>query len=585
MIGRIAQGSMIMKKKILRVLVVEDNADDLAFICYELAGGGFAVVHECVETEASLEAALADKTWDIVICDHNMPALNSAVALNIVQRTAADMPFIIVSGLIPDEVAIESMRSGAKDFIRKDNLSRLVPVVERELKEAAVRNDLRQAQEYLHRATHFDSLTGLPNREYLFESLASMTSEGRGDFPFAVFMVDLNRFRKITRSLGIETGNKVLIEVAQCLRGAFGNMNLLARCGADRFIAVVESLDQEEEAREIAANIHEGLNRVLIADGHELFVTASVGASFYPKDGNEAEELLKNVESALYAAKVIGGRSFQAYHSAMETQEKVGLAMEGALYRALENNEFMLHYQPQFDLSETRLIGAEALIRWKQPESIMIPPGVFIPLLEETGLIVPVGEWILRSACAQNKKWQDAGFPPVRIAVNLSVIQFQQADLVQTVRKVLQETGLAPEYLELEITENIAVHNEETVIAILNELRKVGIHIAIDDFGTGYSSLSYLKRFPIDKLKIDQSFVRDCKDDMYGDGIVRAIIGMGHSLNLKVIAEGVETWEQADFLQRNGCDEVQGYFYSKPMTADDFASLMRREAFCPEAVE
>ena len=572
-------------EKILRVLFVEDNEDDSTLICHELSEGGFTVVHQRVESRSALEAALIDNVWDAVICDHNMPALNSAAALNIVQTVSENLPFIIVSGLIPDEVAIESMRNGAKDFIRKDNLPRLLPVVERELKDAAVRNDLRQAKEYLHLATHFDSLTGLPNREHLFESLNWMTSDGRGDFPFAVFMIDLNRFRKITRSLGIETGNKVLVEVAECLRGAFGNMSLLARCGADRFIAVVESLDQEEEAGEIAANIHECLNRVLIADGHELFVTASVGVSFYPRDGNGAEELLKNVESALYAAKVIGGRSFQVYQSAMETQERVGLAMESALYRALENNEFMLHYQPQFDLSQTRLVGAEALIRWRQPESGMVSPGVFIPLLEETGLIVPVGEWILRSACAQNRKWQEAGLPPVRIAVNLSAIQFQQADLVQTVRKALQETGLAPEYLELEITENIAVHNEEAVIAILDELRKVGIHIAIDDFGTGYSSLSYLKRFPIDKLKIDQSFVKDCKDGRHDDGIVRAIIGMGHSLNLKVIAEGVETWEQADFLQRNGCDEVQGYFYGKPMTADDFASLMRREASCPEAVE
>lgn len=572
----------MMKKKILRVLMVEDNLDDLALICYELADGGFAVVHECVETEASLEAALADKTWDIVICDHNMPALDSAYALKIVQMAMENLPFIIVSGLIPDALAIESMRNGAKDFIRKDNLSRLVPVIERELKDAAVRNDLRQAQEYLHRATHFDSLTGLPNREHLFEHLACMTTEGRGDFPFAVFMIDLNRFRKITRSLGMDIGNKVLVAVAECLHGVFGNMSLLARCGADRFIAVVESLDQEEQAGDIAASIHETLSKVFIADSNELFVTASVGVSFYPKDGNGAEALLKNVESALYAAKVTGGRSFQAYQSAMDTHERVGLAMESALYRALENKEFMLHYQPQFDLSDERLIGAEALIRWRHPESGMISPADFIPLLEETGLIVPVGDWILRTACAQNKKWQEAGLPPVRIAVNLSVMQFQQADLVQAITKILQETGLAPEYLELEITENIAVHNEEAVIAILGELRRVGIRIAIDDFGTGYSSLSYLKHFPIDKLKIDQSFVRDCKEGKHDEGIVRAIIGMGHSLNLKVIAEGVETWAQADFLQRNGCDEVQGYFYGKPMTADDFVMLMRREASCLE---
>jgi len=239
--------------------------------------------------------------------------------------------------------------------------------------------------------------------------------------------------------------------------------------------------------------------------------------------------------------------------------------METALYHALKEGQFVLHYQPQFDLASGRMIGAEALIRWQHPETGMISPGEFIPILEETGLIVPAGEWVMRTACAQNKQWQDAGLPPVVIAVNLSVIQFRQPGLAQTVRNILQETGLAPQYLELEITENIAMHAEEGSIAILEELRDIGIQIAIDDFGTGYSSLSYLKRFPIDKLKIDQSFVRDLQNGPSDIGIVLAIIGMGHSLKLKVIAEGVETQEQSDILKLNGCDEVQGYFYGKPM--------------------
>ena len=572
-----------MPKNILRVLMIEDSDDDSLLIRHELLEAGYEIVQERVDTEEALEDALQNHEWDVVICDHNMPLLNSTVALCIVKAAREDLPFISVSGSIPDEEAIESMRNGAKDFIRKDNLLRLVAVIEREIEEAAVRQDLKLTRQHLQQATNYDGLTGLPNRAHLFEHLTWKTSDGRGDFPFAVFMIDLNRFRKISRSLGMETGNRVLVKVVECLRGALGNMSMLARLGADRFIAVVESLDHEEEAKEFAASIHESLNRVIVANGHELFVTVSVGASFYPKDGKDAEELLKNVESALYAAKVLGGRSFKAYQSAMESSDKTGLAMESALYRALENGEFTLHYQPQFDLSAMRLIGVEVLMRWEHPESGMISPKAFIPLLEETGLIVQAGEWVLKSACSQNKKWQDAGLPSVRIAVNLSSIQFQQADLADTVRRVLRETKLAAEYLELEITENIAVHNEETVIGILDELRSIGIHIAIDDFGTGYSSLSYLKRFPIDKLKIDQSFVRDCKDGAHGESIVKAIIGMGRSLELRVIAEGVETWEQADFLQRNGCDEVQGYFYGKPMTAEDFASLMEREAYCIEA--
>jgi EAL domain-containing protein (putative c-di-GMP-specific phosphodiesterase class I) len=285
------------------------------------------------------------------------------------------------------------------------------------------------------------------------------------------------------------------------------------------------------------------------------------------------------VESALYGAKALGGRGYQAYRAESGGDGgRARLAMESRLYRALGKNEFLLHYQPQFDLRIKRMTGVEALVRWRHPEGGLIPPDAFIPILEDTGLIVPVGAWILHTACAQNKQWQDAGLPPVRVAVNLSATQFQQPGLVQSVRSALESTGLSPEYLELEITENIAVHNEESVIAVLAELRALGIGIAIDDFGTGYSSLSYLKRFPIDKLKIDQSFLRDYQPSAPDDGIIRAIIAMAGSLNLKVIAEGVETREQSDFLRANGCDEVQGYFYGKPMPGGDLVALMRQGA-------
>ena len=569
---------MSAMRKMLRVLAVEDSENDFELIRNVLVESGFTVMHERVETAASLKAALEREPWDVVVCDHNLPALDSMSALKIVREVAENIPLIIVSGLIQDEAAIEAMRHGARDFIRKDNLSKLVLVVERELQDAEMRADLEATQKRLHQVSHFDSLTGLPNCDHLFKYLESMTLRAEHGHPFAVFLIDLNRFRKITKTLGVLAGDKVLFEAAERLRFALGQGNFIARLGADRFVAIVTHLEQEAQARKVAIAIHQCMNGVFRIDNQELFVKASVGASFYPRDGLEWDELFKNAESALYGAKTDGGSSYRAYKPEMDSLGKEWLMMETALYHALERKQFVLHYQPQFDLFSGRIIGAEALIRWQHPELGMISPGEFVPMLEETGLIVPVGEWVLRTACAQNKQWQDAGLPPIRIAVNLSAIQFRQPGLAKTVRKVLKETGLLPGYLELEITENIAVHAEEMVIAILDELRAIGIQIAIDDFGTGYSSLSYLKRFPIDKLKIDQSFVRDCKGGIHDDGIVMAIIGMGRSLKLKVIAEGVESQMQADFLKLNGCDEVQGYFYGEPVEGDKLARLIGRNA-------
>jgi diguanylate cyclase (GGDEF)-like protein len=567
---------MASSTKKLQVLLVEDSEDDAELICHELVEGGFELTRKRVETVQSLKDALKHEAWDVVICDHNLPGLDSSSALKITREASHDLPFIIVSGSIPEDVAIGSMRHGAKDFIRKDNLSRLALVVERELQQSELRLDLKAIQENLYNVSHFDHLTGLANREHLFNHLGSMMSGTGRNCPFAIFMIDVNRFRKITRSLGILAGNKVLVKLAKRLCAAFGEKYFLARYGADKFVVVVPHLDQEEQTGMIVAAINNCLEQSFCINGNDLFVTASIGMGFYPKDGLRPDLLMENVESALYSAKAEGGRSFQAYQIEAGAPGKERLAMESALHRALGQNEFILHYQPQFDLANDRIVGAEALVRWRHPERGMISPADFVPILEDTGLIVPVGEWILRIACAQNKKWQDAGLPLIRMAVNLSAIQFRQPDLVQMVRNSLDDTGLRPEFLELEITENIAINSEESVISALDQLRALGIQLAIDDFGTGYSSLSYLKRFPIDKLKIDQSFIRNHQEGTPDDEIVRAIIAMGHSLKLKVIAEGVETQWQTDFLRRNGCDEVQGYFYGKPMEGNDFALLMQR---------
>lgn len=562
---------MNKKEKVLRILVVDDSEDDVELICAELNEGGFRVVHERVETSIALRAALEGRTWDVVVCDHNLPDLDSMSVLQVVREVAELLPFIVVSGHIPDDTAVRVMQGGAGDFIHKSNLSRLVPVVERELQQAMVRTDLTATQNKLHRVSNFDSLTGLPNRENLFKCLSVKTVQ---DQPFAVFMIDLNRFRQITKSLGMWAGNRVLSETAERLRRVLGEKNFIARLGADTFVAVVPDLKSRADAGDIAKAIHQCMDEAFRIDGHTLFVKASMGSTFYPADGRRLDDLLKNAESALHSAKANGGASYLAYSPEMDALGIDKLVMETALYHALEHGQFVLHYQHQFDLASNRIVGAEALIRWQHPELGLVPPGEFISILEETGLIVPVGEWVLRTACAQSRQWQDAGLPPIFMAVNLSVMQFRQHGLALTVRRILHETGLSPEFLQLEITENIAMHAEEGIIPTLDELRAIGIQIAIDDFGTGYSSLSYLKRFPIDKLKIDQSFVRDLQEGVNDDGLVTAIIGMGRSLKLKVIAEGVETEEQADILRRNGCDEAQGYLYGKPMAHAEFALLL-----------
>ena len=369
-------------EKMLRVLVVEDSEDDFELIRNELAEGGHTVLSERVETEESLKSALKCEPWDVVICDHDLPALDSLSALGIVREVMVNVPFIIVSGLIQDEVAIEAMRHGARDFIPKDNLSKLVPVVERELQQALIRADLKAAQESLHNVSHFDGLTGLPNREHLFEHLREKMSCTGHDHPFAVFLIDLNRFRKVTKSLGMWAGNQVLVGTAERLCVIFGEEDFVARLGADTFVAVVPYLNQEARAEDVAKAIHKCMDEAFQIDEQELFVNASVGVSFYPKDGQVWDDLFKNAESALYHAKSTGGSSYQTYKPEADIHEKERLVMESALHHALAHEEFVVHYQPQFDLRSGLIIGAEALLRWRQPGSGLILPGQFIPILK-----------------------------------------------------------------------------------------------------------------------------------------------------------------------------------------------------------
>ena len=434
----------------------------------------------------------------------------------------------------------------------------------------------KQAEERVLRLAHYDELTGLPNRNMFNQQLTRALAQARRhDKPLAILFVDLDRFKNINDTLGHEAGDRVLKEIAGRLRGCLREVDTIGRLGGDEFVVLIEELPQPAQVAVVAQKILAAVAKPFVLDAQEFHITASIGISTYPADSEDMQSLLKNADISMYRAKEQGKNNFQFYSAQMNVHTLERLAMESDLRRALQRNEFVLHYQPKVDIASGRICGVEALVRWQQPGKALIPPAQFIALAEETGLIVPIGEWVLKTACVQNKSWQDRGLPRLRMAVNLSARQFAQENLVQDVARVLGETGLAPAALELEITESMVMSNPQRAVKLLDKLKAMGIHLSIDDFGTGYSSLGYLKRFPLDSVKIDRSFIQDLPGDRDDAAITEAIIAMAHSLSLKVIAEGVETGEQLRFLRKHGCDEMQGYFFSRPLPEDEFLCLLQ----------
>jgi diguanylate cyclase (GGDEF)-like protein len=437
----------------------------------------------------------------------------------------------------------------------------------------------RQAEERVHHLAHFDELTGLPNRSTFNQRLNhALVQARRNDEPVAILFIDLDRFKNINDTLGHEAGDRVLKQVAERLRGCLREGDTVGRLGGDEFVVLIEELAQPMHVAAVAQKIIAAVAQPFFLEAHEFHITASIGISTYPDDSKDMQGLLKNADISMYRAKEQGKNNYQFYSVLMNIHTLERLALESDLRRALERNEFVLHYQPKVDIGSGRITGMEALVRWQRPGKELIAPVQFIALAEETGLIVPIGEWVLRTACARNKSWQEQGLPPLRIAVNLSARQFAHENLLQDVARVLRETGLDPAALEFEITESMVMHDPERAVTLLIRLKAMGIHLSIDDFGTGYSSLSYLKRFPIDSVKIDRSFIHDVPGDADDAAITRAIIAMAHSLRLKVIAEGVETEEQLSFLREHGCDEMQGYCFSEPLAEEEFLRLLQNSA-------
>lgn len=433
---------------------------------------------------------------------------------------------------------------------------------------------IKETEAKLAHLAHHDPLTGLPNRLLFNARLEHALSRAHRDSSHvAVLFLDLDRFKNINDSMGHPYGDQLLQVVSSRLAKSVRDEDTVARLGGDEFIIFVEDLADPQAASHIATNTLEQFSTPFCIEGDEVYVNASIGISLYPENGANVETLVKNADAAMYRAKEQGRNNYQFYSTELTTQAFERLSLETSLRHALERDEFVLHYQPQICLETGVLKGAEALLRWQHPEMGMVMPDKFIPIAEDTGLIVPIGEWVLRTACAQNKAWQDAGHPHISIAANLSARQILSPGLADVIKNILQETKLDPGSLELEFTESMAMQNLEDSIKTLQALNALGIDIAIDDFGTGYSSLSYLRRFPINKLKIDRSFVRDICSDEDDAKMIASIITLGQSLNLQIVAEGVETDEQMEFLRAHNCDQVQGYYISRPIAAEKFAQL------------
>jgi diguanylate cyclase (GGDEF)-like protein len=556
------------------VLLIEDNPGDARLIremIAEEADAPFQIQH-VLRLAHGLER-LAAGGVALVLLDLSLP---DSLGLDTFARVYAHspaVPIVVLTGHDDHNVALAAVKSGAQDYLVKARLDRELLV--RSMHYAIER---KRYQVQLERHANYDSLTGLPNRNLLSDRLRQSVYSQRLRRAVAVVCIDLDRFKFINDSLGHATGDRLLKTMAERLRATLRDGDTVARLGGDEFVLILNDQASEEVIYRAMQRISAELAAPLQIDGKELVITCSAGISLYPQDGPDVDTLLRNAEAAMYRAKDHGRSHFRFYTAEMNERVNERLALESALHRALERKELRLHYQTRVDVKSGAGIGAEALLRWRHPEWGLVHPARFIPLAEETGLIVPIGEFVLQEACRQARAWVDAGLDPGVISVNVSARQFREEGLVRQVSRVLEESGLDAHALEMELTESTVMHDMAAAVATLQGLKSLGISLSVDDFGTGYSSLAYLQNLPIDKLKIDRAFVRAIGGgtDANEGVLAQAIISLGHNLGLRVVAEGVETDAQLRFLRKHGCDEVQGFFYGEPVEPAAHAALLAK---------
>lgn len=440
-------------------------------------------------------------------------------------------------------------------------------------------SDRKRNEANIQHLAFYDPLTDLPNRRLFRDRLTqAAVGSNRTEIPFALVYLDLDHFKEINDTLGHHTGDALLKNVAERMSICLREGDTVARLGGDEFSLIINNVMRLEDVRSVAKRVMERLNQPFEHDGREFYITTSIGISIYPINTSDVDTLIKQADIAMYRSKTSGRNQMHFYSEEMAADALERLTLELQLQKAVENDEFFLTYQPTLDLHTGKVIGLEALIRWQHPQLGLVSPARFIPLTEETGLIIKIGRWILRHACAQNKKWQEQGLPPVRVSVNLSAIQFKQRNLLDLIQEVLRETKLDPKWLELELTEASIIDDMSYKVETLKSLQRLGVSLAIDDFGTGFSNLSYLKHFPIDRIKIDSSFISAIPESKNDMAITKAMIAMCHSLGLRVTAEGVETEVQLDFLKNHLCDEIQGFIFSRPLSAEDVNQLLKTSA-------
>jgi diguanylate cyclase (GGDEF)-like protein len=587
----------------VRILVVDDDETLGSIVAQVLEEEGHEVT--VVQSGEEALALFAQQAFPLVFTDLVMGEVSGLHLLEEIKKTTPDIQVIVMTGHASMDTAVQAMRAGAHDYLVKpfEDLDLITAVARRtiekielitqnrllidslainnrELTELNVRlaEELCQrqrAEKEIHELAYFDPLTGLPNRTLFRDRLDyALAQAWRTKNQLAVLILDLDRFKHVIESLGHEGGDHVLKVVAARLQENIRQSDTLAHLGGDEFALLIPVSKDEQEPARVAEKILALLSHPLKVEGKEFVISASIGIALHPADGNDRETLLKHADMALFGAKDKGRNGYLFFSEKLNRKNRDRRFLCSSLARALQQNELFLAFQPQIDLRNGQITACEALLRWRHPNGQLIEPSQFIPIAEETGLIRPIGEWVLRNACTLNRAWQLQGHTPYRIAVNISAHQYNQDDFLDYIDRILDETAMDPHFLELELTEGLLMENVERTINTLTHLKDRGIHLAIDDFGTGYSSLNYLRHFPVDLIKIDRSFVQDLGTGRGNSPIIDAIIAMAHGLGLRVLAEGVETPAQLSYLQERHCHEMQGYYFGRPMPNEEFCSLL-----------
>ena len=561
------------------IMMVDDEPIMLEIIQALLEDAGYRNFIPVERSSQSINMVM-QKNPDLLLLDLDMPEINGYEILSAI-RSSKDyqhLPVIILTASTEPGDKLKALELGATDFLSK-------PVDASELV-LRVRNTLF-AKTYQDHLAYYDSLTGLPNMKLFIERLAwGIELSKRDRIPLMVLEIGLNKFRQVNETLGMYTGDEVLKVIAERLSSLIRSCDFighaddaiktgeLARVGDHEFSIILSGVNSMEAAYLVSQRILTAVREPVLIDEHEIFMTASIGISVCPADGEDVESLIKHASSAKDFSRKQGSNNYQFFSSEMNAQSKERIKMESNLRKALENSEFELHYQPKINSETHKLVGMECLLRWNQPEIGSVPPAVFIPAAEELGLIVPIGEWVLHEACQTTSEWVKSGFEHLKLSVNVSPKQFNEISLKKSIASAIKSSGLSPQNLVLEITESMLMGDVEHHITLLQHIVDLGVAFSLDDFGTGYSSLSYLKKFPIHELKIDRSFLTNVPEINEDNSIVKAIISMAHSLGLNLIAEGVESVEQLDFLRQHNCNVIQGFYYSKPLNKADFTEFL-----------